>query len=65
MKLRRLSTEDCRDKYTCPSVWADDDDPEHVVVVGELIDPGPGVPMAAGERAVRLRRQTVLDAKLG
>lgn len=65
MTHRRLSVETCKDLYTCPSVWVDDDDPDHVVVVGELIEPGDGIPMATGERAVRLRRQTVIDANLG
>lgn len=65
MALRCLSTEACKDKLTCPSVWVDDQDPEHVIVIGELIDPGPGVPIAANERAVRLRRNTVVAADLG
>lgn len=65
MAYRLLSTESCKDVFTCPSVWADDDDPDHVVVVGELIEPGDGIPMAGHERAVRLRRQTVIDANLG
>lgn len=64
MTLRCLSTEACKDGYTCPSVWVDDDDPDHVVVVGELINPGADVPMAANERAVRLRRDTVIKANL-
>jgi hypothetical protein len=59
-----LATESCKDGYTCPSIWVDDADPEHVVVVGQLIDPGPDVPMADGERAVRLRRDTVIRANL-
>lgn len=63
MALRQLSTE-CKDGYTCPSVWIDDNDPDHVIVVGQIIDPGPDVPMASNERAVRLRKETVIDANL-
>lgn len=64
MALRCLATESCKDGYTCPSVWVDDDDPDHIIVVGTLIEPGEGVPMAADERAVRLRRDTVINANL-
>ncbi|MDX3661299.1 hypothetical protein PV646_28675 [Streptomyces sp. ID05-26A] len=64
MALRCLATEACKDGYTCPSVWVDDADPDHVIVVGTLVEPGDGIPMAAGERAVRLRRDTVIKANL-
>lgn len=64
MTLRCLATESCKDGYTCPSVWVDDEDPDHVIIVGTLIEPGEGVPMAANERAVRLRRDTVINANL-
>lgn len=65
MALVRLSVDDgCKDGYTCPSVWADDEaDPEHVIVVGVQMVPSP-VPVADGEVAVRLRRQVVRDANL-
>jgi len=65
MALRRLATESCKDGYTCPSVWVDDEDPDHVIVVGELLESGSEIPMAANERAVRLRRDTVITANLG
>lgn len=64
MALRCLATESCKDGYTCPSVWVDDADPEHVIVVGTLIESAEGIPMAANERAVRLRRDTVVNANL-
>lgn len=63
MALRCLATE-CKDGYTCPSVWIDDNDPEHVIVVGKLLDSVPGVPMAADERAVRIRRETIINSNL-
>ncbi len=64
MALRCLATESCKDGYTCPSVWVDDEDPDHVIVVGTLLEAVEGIPMAANERAVRLRRDTVINANL-
>ncbi|MGH3793536.1 MAG: hypothetical protein ACRDRT_00660 [Pseudonocardiaceae bacterium] len=62
MTLRRLSVDEtCKDGYTCPGVWADEG--EEVIIVGEVLDPSP-VPLAPGERAVRLRRQVIRDAHL-
>ncbi len=65
MALRRVATDElCKDGYTCPGVWVDDDpDIEEVVIVGDDLDPSP-VPLGAGERAVRIRRQIVQSAKL-
>lgn len=61
---RRLAVDDaCRDGYTCPSVWADDSDPEHLVVVGRPVEPG-AVPIGDGEIAVRIKRQIVADAEI-
>ncbi len=61
---QRLSVEEqCRDGYTCPSVWADDTDPEHLVIVGHLVEEGT-VPTAEGETAVRIKRQIVADAEI-
>jgi hypothetical protein len=63
MSLRQLSTEACKDGVTCPGVWVDETDPEHIVVVGRLLH-HEAVPVGPGEVAVRLRRQTVIDAEL-
>lgn len=63
MAYERLSVDQCKDTFTCPSVWRDSDDPEYAVVVGNVLDPSP-VPVGAGERAVRLRVQTLVDARL-
>lgn len=57
----RLVVSECRDKTTCPGVWADEDDGDAVVVVGEVLEPSP-VPLGAGERAVRLRMSTLREA---
>lgn len=64
MSYRRLSVDDCTDGLTCPSVWLDDADPDHVVIVGKVTDPGT-VPVGTGEVAVRLSRQVILNAELG
>lgn len=45
----------CGPSFTCPGVWIDDEDPEYAVVVGYGIEPAP-IPLAPGERAVRVRR---------
>ncbi|MGH3684575.1 MAG: hypothetical protein ACRDRU_23380 [Pseudonocardiaceae bacterium] len=65
MVLRRVATDEmCKDGYTCHGVWVDDDPGmEDVVIVGEDLDPSP-VPLGAGERAVRIRRQIVQSASL-
>lgn len=63
MTLRRLSGT-CDDEVEpCHGIW-DDDHPDGVIVVGDLLDPAP-VPLGAGEVAIRLRRQVVRDAKIG
>lgn len=63
--LRRVATDElCKDGYTCHGVWVDDGpDVEDVVIVGADLDPSP-VPLGAGERAVRIRRQIVRSANL-
>ena len=62
--IRRLSVDDsCKDGYTCPSVWADDTDPTHVIVVGEVVPAGV-VPTADHEIAVRVKRQVITDADI-
>lgn len=62
MSVRRLSVDaDCKDRFTCPSVWQDDEDPECVVVVGHPAPAGT-VPVCAGEIAVRVKRQVIVDA---
>lgn len=63
--MTRVSVDDtCKDGYTCPSVWIDDEnDPEHAVVVGIPVVDG-AVPLGAGEVAVRVRRQVLKDADL-
>ena len=63
MTFRRLSVDDCTDGLTCPSVWLDDSDPDHVVIVGKVTPPGT-VPVGAGEVAVRVRRQVIVNAEL-
>lgn len=62
--MRRLSVDEaqCKGNYTCPSVWVDDADPDHVIVVGRPAQPGPEVLMGEGEIAVRLPRQVIADA---
>lgn len=62
MALRQLSCS-CLDKITCPGVWEDDDCPEDVIAVGMLLDPPP-VPLGPGERAIRLPRQVLRDARI-
>lgn len=64
MSYERLSVEPCGGKITCPSVWVDEADPGHVVIVGKIIQSGT-VPTGPGEAAVRLRRETILNAELG
>ncbi|MGH4018850.1 MAG: hypothetical protein ACRDT0_06330 [Pseudonocardiaceae bacterium] len=64
MALRRVATDElCKDGYTCHGVWVDDDLNMDVVIVGEDLYPSP-VPLGAGERAVRIRRQIVQSANL-
>ncbi|TDX84951.1 hypothetical protein CLV69_11735 [Amycolatopsis arida] len=61
---RRLSVDQlCRDGLTCPSVWAHDDDPDHVVIVGHPVEAGT-VPTANDEIAVRVKRQVLADAQI-
>jgi len=63
--LERLSVDDaCQGKFTCPSVWRDPADPEHLVIVGVPVAPGT-VQLADGEIAVRVKTQVVRDAELG
>ncbi len=65
MALRRLTRdEQSKDGFTCPGVWEEEQHPEGVVVVGELLEPSP-VPLGPGERAVRLPRHVLRDADLG
>lgn len=63
--LRRVATDElCKDGYTCPGVWVDDDpNIRDVVIVGEDLDPSP-VPLGTGERAIRIRREIVQSANL-
>jgi len=66
MALRRVATEPepCKDGYTCPGVWVDDDpDVDEVVIVGKDLDPSP-VPLGPGERAIRIQRQMLQNANL-
>lgn len=58
----RLSVDEmCKDKWTCPSVWADQDQPDELVIVGHPVPEGT-VPTADGEVAIRIRRSIVADA---
>jgi hypothetical protein len=62
--LERVSVDaDCKDGLTCPSVWADESDPETAVVVG-VLEQVHGVPLGPGEVAVRVRRQVLRDAEV-
>lgn len=62
--MRRLSVDpECKDNYTCQSVWADDSDPDYVVVVGHPAE-AHAVPLAEGEVAVRIKRQIVAAAEI-
>ncbi len=64
MPLHRLSVdESCKDGYTCPAVFEDTDDPDHLYVVGVAVPDGK-VPVGTGEIAVRLKRQVVADAHI-
>ncbi|MGH3866818.1 MAG: hypothetical protein ACRDQ4_11895 [Pseudonocardiaceae bacterium] len=65
MVLRRVTTDEmCKDGYTCHGVWVDDDpNIEDIVIVGADLDPSP-VPLGAGERAIRIKRQVVQSASL-
>lgn len=59
----RLSVADaCKDKYTCPAVFADTDDPENMWVVGSVpATPPDGVLVGDGEFAVKVPRQVIED----
>jgi hypothetical protein len=66
MALRRVATEpeQCKDGYTCPGIWVDDDpDIDQVVIVGKDLDPSP-VPLGPGERAIRIRRKMLRNVDL-
>jgi len=63
MTLRRLSGACSGDDDPCHGIW-DDDHPDEVIVVGDLLDPSP-VPLSPGEVAIRVRRQVVRDARVG
>jgi hypothetical protein len=63
--MRRLSVDEtCKGIGTCPSVCVDDDAPDDVLIVGPPASPGT-VPLSEGEAAVWVRRQIILDARLG
>lgn len=71
MAWERQSVDDqqCKELYTCPSVWTDDDNPEmadYAVVVGEPVDPAsiPGVLVGEGEIVLKVRRQVLRDAEV-
>lgn len=63
MNYRQLSQEECQDIATCPSAWVTDADPDHVVIVGKIMPTGT-VPSGPDEAVVRLRRSTIIDARL-
>lgn len=60
MGLRRLAG-GCDDGDTCPGIWLDDQQPDEMIVVGLDLNPSP-VLLGPGERAVKLRRETVREA---
>lgn len=57
MALKRLSGHCDDDVVTCPGVWEDDERPDDIVIVGDLVDPAAAPDLGPGEGAVRLRRQ--------
>jgi hypothetical protein len=61
---KRISVDDhCYDARSCQSVWQDDDRLEDLLIIGHLAEPG-SVPLAAGEVAIRVRRQVIVDAQV-
>lgn len=60
----RLSVDaSCKDKYTCPAVFADTADPDSVWVVGSAPGTPPdGVLVGDGEFAVKVPFQVIADA---
>lgn len=64
MALRRLSGDREDEIEAFPGLWEEEQIPEDVITVGELLDPSP-VPLDAGEVAIRLPRQVIIDAKIG
>lgn len=61
--MHRLSVDaSCKDGYTCPAVWADDTDPEHLTIVGVPVSGAEGV--GPGEIAIRIKRQIIADAHI-
>lgn len=61
---RRLSVEaSCKDGLTCPAVFDDTSDPDHLWIVGVPVEAGT-VPVGDGEIAIRVKRQVVADANI-
>lgn len=62
--MHRLSVDaSCKDGHTCPSVHADDADPDHLWIVGVPAPPGL-VPVGPGEIAIQIARQVIADAHI-
>lgn len=60
--MQRLSVDaDCKNG-TCPAVWVDTDDPDHLYIVGVPAPDAEGV--GPGETAVRVKRQVIADARI-
>lgn len=60
--MERLSVDAGCKNGTCPAVWADTDDPEHLTIVGVPVPDAEGV--GPGEIAIRIRRQVIADAHI-
>lgn len=62
MAMQRLSVDvDCKNS-SCPAVWADTDDPDHLTIVGVPAPDAQGV--GDGEIAIRIKRQVIADAHI-
>lgn len=62
MIVRLAVDASCKDKYTCPAVFADTEDPANVWVVGATAPPPDGVLVGDGEFAVKVPLQVVADS---
>lgn len=58
---RRVAVDrECRDGYTCESVWDNERDSD-AIIVGRPVEDGT-VPLDDGEIAVRIKREIIADA---
>jgi hypothetical protein len=64
MTLRRLSVNLTDGEGDPPSVGADDETSDDVILVDRMLDPSP-VPVGPGKVAIRLSRRVIRDAGIG